>query len=203
MASREKRMKRLRQLSAGSYPATTMRYGRRYLLDHPSDGPACMLVGIALVELARYEEAEQAYAKAIEFCPPEKLQVPWWQLGHLFNNAGDHEKAAEWYQRAIDVGSGHASPYIFLGALRAKQGRFQEAEELHRAALACERGCIDEAYLNLGFILRARERFAEAAECFKEAIRRDPEYRAAKAALRDVELCMKLRSGRRYGEDDS
>ena len=77
----------------------------------------------------------------------------------------------------------------------AKQGRLHDAEDTHRKAVACTRGCIDEAYLNLGLILRARERFAEAAECFREALRRDPDYRAARRALRDVELCIKLEAG--------
>jgi tetratricopeptide (TPR) repeat protein len=62
-----------------------------------------------------------------------------------------------------------------------------------RVAIACPEGCIDEAYFNLGLVLRSRERFEDAAECFREAIRLDPEYRAARRALFDVEHCIKLR----------
>jgi hypothetical protein len=50
--------------------------------------------------------------------------------------------------------------------------------------------------LNLGFVLRAQERFEEAADCFREVIRRDPGYRAAKKALRDVERCLRARGHR-------
>jgi tetratricopeptide (TPR) repeat protein len=152
-----------------------------------------MRLGIALVRQARYEEAEQAYAKAIEFCPVEHQQTPFAQMGHLFREAGDYDQAAEWYRRAIDAAPNDASYRIFLGGVWAKQGRFYDAEEVHRAAIKCPEGCIDEAYLNLGFVLCALEQFGEAAECFREAIRLDPEYRAAKRALRDVELCIELR----------
>ena len=193
--SNSRRFQHLKRLSNGPYPALTIRFGRRYLAEYPDHGPAWMLVGIALVELARYEEAEQAYAKAIDLCPPEKLQYPLAQLGHLFQQAGDYDQAAHWYQRAIDADPGDASSHIYLGGLRARQGRFHDAEEAHRAATECARGCIDEAYLNLGFVCRALQRFEEAADCFREALRLDPEYRAAHRALRDVERCMRLERG--------
>jgi len=113
-------------------------------------------------------------------------------MGHLFQEAGDYDQAARWYQKAIIADPTDAKYYIYLGGVRAKQGRFYDAEEAHRAAIACTEGCIDEAYLNLGFVLRALERFEEAADCFREAIRLDPEYRLARRALRDVERCLKL-----------
>jgi tetratricopeptide (TPR) repeat protein len=190
------RYQRLQRFSDGPFPALTIRYGRRILADYPEYGPAWMLVGIALVELARYEEAEQAFAKAMEHCPREKRQLPLAHMGHLFKEAGDYDQAAEWYRKAIEADPGDATYLIYLGGVLAKQGRFHEAEEAHRAAIECPEGCIDEAYLNLGFVLRARERFREAADCFREAIRLDPEYRAARCALRDVERCIKLEGDR-------
>ena len=186
-----RRFERLQRLSDGPYTAFTIRYGRRYLADHPEHGPAWMLVGIALVGLARYEEAEQAFSKAIERCPPGKQHWPLGAMGHLFLESGDHDQAAEWYRKAIEADPEEASFHVFLGSLRAKQGRFQEAEEEHRAAIECPKGRIDEAYLNLGYVLRALDRYSDAAECFREAIRLDPEYRLARRALRDVERCMK------------
>ena len=190
--SREWRYERLRRLSDGPFPALTIRYGRRFLADYPDHGLAWLLVGIDLVSLARYEEAEQAFAKAIDLCPEEKRQVPFAQMGHLFREAGDYDLAVDWYRRAVEAAPGDATYLIFQGCMLAKWGRFAEAEEVHRAATECAEGCIDEAFLNLGLVLRARGRFAEAADCFRAAIRLDPEYRAARRALRDVELCLKL-----------
>ena len=50
-------------------------------------------------------------------------------------------------------------------------------------------------YLNLGPVLCARERFREAADCFRETIRIDPENRTARRASRDVERGIKLVEG--------
>jgi tetratricopeptide (TPR) repeat protein len=188
---RETRYERLKRLSDGPFPALTIRYARRYLLDYPEHGPGWLLLGIALVELARYEEAEQALAKALELCPPDKRQIPLGHMGHLFMAGGDFDQAAAWYRKAVEADPDDATYHIFLGGVLAKQGRLHDAEEAHRAATGCAEGCIDEAYLNLGFVLRAQDRYREAAECFQEAIRLDPEYREARRALRDVELCLK------------
>ena len=189
--SQQRQYKRLQRLSDGPFPALTIRYARRYLGDYPDHGPGWLILGIALVELARYEEGEQAVAKAIAHCPPEKRQIPLANMGHLFLEAGDYDQAAEWYRKAIDADPADATYRIYLGAVLAKQGRLHEAEEAHRAAIGCAEGCIDEAYLNLGLVLRAQERFQDAADCFREALRRDPEYRAARRALRDVERCIR------------
>lgn len=188
--SRDSRYERLRRLARGPFPASTIQYGRRYLALHPEHGPAWMIVGIALMKLARYEEAEQALAKALELCPSEKRQGPLSQMGHLFEAAGDHDQAAAWHRRAVEADPDDATYRIFLGGVLARQGRLHEAAEVHRAATGCAEGCIDEAFLNLGLVLRALGRFAEAAECLREAIRLDPDYRAARRALRDVERCV-------------
>jgi tetratricopeptide (TPR) repeat protein len=191
----QSRYKRLKRLSNGPFPALTIRYGRRFLADYPDFWPGWIWVGQALVKLARYEEAEQAFAKAIKLCPRVKQQLPLAQMGHLFYEAGDYDQAADWYRKAIVADVGDAKYHIYLGAVLAKQGRFREAEEVHRAAIECAGDRRDEAYLNLGFVLRARERFREAADCFRETIRIDPEDQAARRALRDVERCIKLEEG--------
>jgi tetratricopeptide (TPR) repeat protein len=113
------------------------------------------------------------------------------QLGHLFHAAGNDSAAEDWYQKAIDAEPQDATWHIFLGGMLAKLGRLHEAEKVHRTAINCQRGPIGEAYLNLGFVLRAMERFQQAANCFREAIKLDPQCRLAKQALRDVERCIK------------
>ncbi|QDV72670.1 Photosystem I assembly protein Ycf3 [Planctomycetes bacterium K2D] len=148
-----------------------------------------MLVAEALSDLARYEEAEQAYAKALEHMSDDGKRLALAGLGHLFRAAGDYEQAASWYRKAIDAAPNNAGYPIYLGAVLAKQGRLHEAEEAHRTALTCDEGDISEAYWNLGSVLRSRDRFADAAECFRAALLLDPDYAEAKAALDDVLGC--------------
>jgi tetratricopeptide (TPR) repeat protein len=174
------RYQRLQRLSDGPFPALTVRYARHYLADYPDHAPAWLMLGIALVALGRYEEAEQALAKAIQHWPSGERQIPLAHVGHLFEQSGDYDQAAAWYRKAIEADPRDATYRIFLGGVLAKQGRLHEAEEAHRGAVACAEGCSDEAYLNLGLVLRARERFRDAADCFREALRLDSEYRAAR-----------------------
>jgi tetratricopeptide (TPR) repeat protein len=148
-----------------------------------------MLVAEALTDLARYEEAEQAYAKALEYLTTDGKRLALAGLGHLFRAAGDYDQAASWFRKAIEAAPNNAGYRIYLGAVLAKQGRLVEAEEVHRSALECTEGDLSEAHLNLGLVLRARDQFAEAAECFRTAICLDPDYEAARQALADVLGC--------------
>ena len=182
--------KRVSRADDADLTVLTVLRARAFLAVFPTYGPAWHRLGKALSNIARYEEAEQALLKAIEYCPPEILWAPYGAMGHLFKASGDYGRAAEWFRRVIETDPDDAGGYIFLGAVLALQGRLAEAEEVHRRATQCAGGYLDEAFLNLGFVLRAQERFTEAAECFEEAISRDPDDRDAKRALRDVTACM-------------
>ena len=114
-------------------------------------------------------------------------------MGHLEKQRGELERAAGQYRWAIKAAPRHTAGYIFLGGVLARQGRLREAEDVHRTAIeTCYEGNVDEAFLNLGLALRAQERFDEAAECFREAIRMDSGYHDARRALRDVERCIRM-----------
>jgi tetratricopeptide (TPR) repeat protein len=194
---RQARFRRVRAASDANLPALTILRGRRYLARYPDHGYAWYLLATALIGLARYDEAEKALSNALRFCPEEKRQMPLCLIGGLHKNRGDYEAAAEWFKKAIECAPIDTQGYIYLGGVLALQGRLREAEEVHRKATeTCYEGCLDEAFLNLGMVLRAQDRFEEAAECFREAIHLDPEYRAARKALRDVESCLKMREPR-------
>lgn len=190
---RKRRFRRLRAASDAGLPALTITLARAFLRRYPDFGPAWSTLGKALTEMALFDEAEEAMTRAIAFCPDERVDIPLAQMGHLFKFRGDHARAEEWYRKVIDASPDDASGFIYLGSVLALQGRLAEAEMTHRAATQCQEGCIDEAYLNLGFVLRAQDRLVEASECFAHALALDPEYRAAKKALRDVRLALKIR----------
>jgi len=180
------RWNRLRAVHKADLPALTAARARDFLREFPEGGPAWKILGSALIDLARYPEAERAITKAISLCPPEKLWIPLAEMGHLHKARGDYNSAAAWYRQAIEAVPREASGHIYLGGVLAKSGRLAEAEAAHRAATRCIEGCRDEAFLNLGLILRAQERYEEAAQCFERALELDPKYKAAKQALRDV-----------------
>jgi Flp pilus assembly protein TadD len=105
----------------------------------------------------------------------------------LAEDQADIAAAEEWYRRAVQARPTDATSYIYLGAMLAKNGRLDEAEVCHRQATGCLEGCIDEAYLNLGYVLRAQGRYLDALECFREASSRDPLDTDVHEALEDME----------------
>lgn len=189
---RQARFARVRAADDADHHSSVILRGRRYLARYPDHGYAWYLLGAALRALARYDEAEEALTNALRLCP-EKRRILLSQMGHLDEQRGEFDRAADRFREAIEAEPHHAAGYIFLGAILARQGRLHEAEEVHRTAIeTCYEGCLDEAFLNLGLVLRAQERFEEAAECFREAIHLDPGYRDARRALGDVERCLRM-----------
>ncbi len=194
--SQQARYERLQKITKAGFTARAILEARRFVADFPSNCVGWLTLGLELVKLARYDEAERALMKALDLCPMEMRQLPLHQIGRLFCFKGDRERAAEWHRKGIDAAPTNATGYIFLGVILATQERRVEAEAVLRSATECIEGCIHEAFLNLGFLMRAQERFDQAAECFREAIHLHPSYRAAKKALRDTELCLKLLNDR-------
>jgi tetratricopeptide (TPR) repeat protein len=191
------RWSRLRAAHKADLPALTVARALEFLREHPECGPAWKVLGAALVDLARHDEAEHALKQALSLCPPDKLWIPLAEIGHLHKARGEYKAAVAWYRRAIDKMPEEASGYIYLGGVLAKSGRLKEAEAAHRAAIRCTEGCRDEAYLNLGLVLRAQERYDEAATCFEQALKLDPKYVAARKALRDVRNTMRFSKAKR------
>jgi tetratricopeptide (TPR) repeat protein len=163
---------------------------RALLAEVPDCGPVWCILGSELARAARFEEAEHALRKALEYSRPDKLRIPYAEMGHLFHAAGHYDQAEAWYRSSIEAAPNVAAGHIHLGGLLVRRGRLDEAEAAYRTATQCTSGCIEEAYLNLGLLLRARERFEEAAACFDESLRLDPDYRTARRALRDVTACL-------------
>jgi tetratricopeptide (TPR) repeat protein len=168
-------------------PALTIELARRYLDKEPDDPRALLHLAAALRDVARYDGAHAAYERLLASLSSDAHAVVWRQLGQLEEARSQLALAEGWYRRAIEARPLDATAYIFLGSMLAKAGRLTEAEQWHRRATECVDGCLDEAYLNLGFVLRARGEYIEALECLREAIRRDPDDPDAKEALADVE----------------
>jgi tetratricopeptide (TPR) repeat protein len=196
-ANREARFVSVRAAEHSGLTALTVLRARRYLDEFPDDDALNYFVwywlGKALAVLSRHAEAEEALANALRLCPEGKLRIPLCGMGQLMEVRGEYEQAAGWYRKAIEAEPSDSAGYIYLGNILTRQGRLREAEEVYRAATeSCYEGCLEEDFLNLGHTLRAQERFDEAAECFREAIRLDPDYRLARKALRDVERCLRF-----------
>lgn len=167
--------------------AFALELSRDLLRQFPDYGTGWLLQGVMLYELARYDESEKTLRLALQLIPKQALDHGYIHLGHLCKDRGDYEDAECFYRKALELAPDDAGRHIFLGAVLAKKGDFDSAEKAHRNAICCAKGDIDEAYLNLGYVLRAQERYSEALGCFTKALGMTPNYEEAVLAKQDME----------------
>lgn len=184
--SRVVRLKRIAESSDDALPALTVARARDLLEDYPEDPTAWMFLGMALTELARYEEAEEALENAIVHCAPGAKWSMYSEMGHLHKARGDFRRAERYFRKAVAEAPDEATVYTFLGDILFYQGRLAESEGTFRKGTTCREGCMYEAYHNLGVALRAEDRLVEAAECFAHVLDLNPGYEPAMDALKDV-----------------
>jgi tetratricopeptide (TPR) repeat protein len=184
--------KRLDAAVEADCPALIVEVAARYLTEFPSDARAHAQYGQALGELRRVEQARAAFLRGLELADPEDRWTIETGMGRMYRKLGEFAQADEWFERAIRSRPDHATPYILQGCMHAARGDLPKAEALHRRACACTTGAIDEAYLNLGLVLRGQGRYEEAAACLEKALEIDEQYKAATDALRDVERTLEF-----------
>jgi tetratricopeptide (TPR) repeat protein len=186
------RLQQLLDASKRGLPALTIELGRLYLAERPEHEPALVIVGEAYADLARHAEARALYERALALVPaePDRRARILALLGQLEALRGQFPAAEAYFREAIAAAPTDASAYIYLGGLLARLGRFDEAVEAHRRATDCLAGCIDEAYLNLGFVYRAQGQYLAALECFRHALALDPSDEATQAAIADMEAVL-------------
>lgn len=188
--------RRMKRAWRDDMPALNAVLAERYLRIAPENGAVRAMLGRELTVLSRYEEARVALDEAMRVRRAEGLPpfVPHClYMARAYRRCGNFAAAEAWYRRAVAADPHDAGPRIFLGGLLTTCGRFHEAEEIYRQATARANGMVEEAWLNLGFVMRALERYAEALACFRRAVRIDPEYESAKQAIDDVRAAMALR----------
>jgi tetratricopeptide (TPR) repeat protein len=168
-------------------PALTIELGRLYLAEFPDDPIALTMTGQSYGAVARYEDAKALYERALTTSPPERRARVLSLIGDLHQAKAEIAAAESAYHDAIQESPNDASAFIYLGGMLATLGRLDDAEVILRRATTCAEGCLDEAYLNLGFVLRARGEYLRALDMFREALRIDPTDQAVQEAILDME----------------
>jgi tetratricopeptide (TPR) repeat protein len=166
--------------------ASTALLARRYLADHPKDGPAWLYYGASLGQLSRYTQAIAALRLAARFVPLSKRFLVYYHFGQLHERKGAVRFVAPWYRRAVLNCPSDAGYRIMLGRILHRAGRLQQAQVILKRALRCKEGFREEALLHLGYSLLGLERYYKARRCFVQALEIDPKYKLARQALSDV-----------------
>ena len=183
----ERRIKEVERADKRGLGSCGLELAALLVKDFPDRGRAWFEFGTALYPVARYKDALAALRRALRLCPPKSRHLVQAHFGHLYEKKGEFRRAEAWFRKAVAGDPQDATWYIFLGALLAVSGKLTEAETVHRKATRCPEGCIDEAYLNLGLVLKARQRYAEARSCFQKALKMAPNYKEARRQLKEME----------------
>ena len=155
-----------------------------YLRERVGDAFAWFLYGEALHVVGRWREAKAAFRTALEHAPPERHTWMWGRLAVIYHEQNEHAKAEKYFARACRTDDREMLSWLWIyrGANFARWGNFVRAEKCHRRAARISENK-DEAYLNLGLVLRAQRRYDEAAAALQQALRITPEYPEAQQAL--------------------
>jgi tetratricopeptide (TPR) repeat protein len=162
-----------------------------YLRDHPDDPATLIRYASSLISLAQYPKARKALDHAESIVPKRFLQLVLAERGHLLEAEGDFLGASEMFMKSHSLSPIDATYLIFAGSAAFRRGNVHLAQTLARQATECAKGCIDEAWFNLGGYLLSDGKFRESAECYRRALEIDPDYEIAKERLADVELILR------------
>ncbi|MFA6564542.1 MAG: tetratricopeptide repeat protein [Verrucomicrobiia bacterium] len=183
----KRRLKEIEQAEKRGLSSCSTELATQLIKDYPDRGRAWFEFGRQVYPTGRYDDALLALRRALRLCPPEKRHLVQGHLGHLYRKKGEFRRAEAWYRKALAGDPRDATWHIFLGALLTDSGRLKEAEAIYRKATRCPEGCIDEAYLNLGLVLKVQQHYAEARACFKKALKVTPTYKEARQELKEIE----------------
>lgn len=184
--------KLIRSAESKGLTACVVELCRNHLRRFLDDALTWLWYSMALTEFAQYRQAQKAIRRAISLCPKQKQRIAFAQMGHLFDAKGDLKRAAVWYRRASRADLKDASCHIYLGHAAFRRGLLRQAESHYRTAIKSRKGCIDEAYFNLGGVLLAKRRYKEAVACYQKALKIDPDYTIARKRLKDAKLALRL-----------
>ena len=130
-------------------------------------------LGNVYADLGRYDEAVEAYKKAVELDPDDAY--PWNGLGEVYRHLGRYDEAIKAYQKAIELDANYAYPWNNLGNVHAALGRYDEAIKAYQKAIELD---ANYAYPsnNLGNIYAALGRYDEAIKAYRRAIELDADF---------------------------
>ena len=161
-----------------------------YLQHRPGDAVMWFRLGDALRVIGLNHEAEHALNTALEL-EPKKRPFILTRLGRLFAHAGRMAEAEAAYAEACEdpENAGFGWLWILRGCNLAAATQLVAAEKCHRHALTLDEENVDrdEAFLNLGYVLRAQGRYADATEAFKSTLQITPDDKDAAKALHSLE----------------
>ena len=96
-------------------------------------------------------------------------------LGILYNQLGEHQKAMNCYEKAIKIQPNNSAAYNNLGNTLKELGEYQKAMSSYEKAIQINTNYVD-AYYNLGIILSELGENQKAMSSYEKVIQINPNY---------------------------
>jgi len=145
---------------------------------------ALLMKGRTFERQNRPDAAEVCYRQVV--AQRSTYAAAWLSLGDLLERTDRPDDAIRAYESALAARRDFAEAHHALANLLRKRNNPQAAEMHYRLAIAAQPTSV-ESLVNLGDLLYAQRRFPEAASCFKEALRHQPNLEVAKRGLTAAE----------------
>lgn len=164
---------------AGSHAQALDLFRRHYELV-PDDPLALGQVGVSLLDLGRFAEAESAFRQVLEDVDDAGTH---YNLGSVLSTTGRLDEARVELERALELEPTRSDARGRLGVLLIRQGAMERATAELERVLELEPDN-DSARTNLGLALVEQGRIDAAILQFREALRINPAQPQAQTALR-------------------
>jgi tetratricopeptide (TPR) repeat protein len=128
-----------------------------------------------LEKTGKLTEAAEGWYQAFTLEPQRATAKEYWQLGNLFSQQGNLEKAITCYRQGIDRQPKSWELYHHLGDVLTKQEQWEEAIKAYQHAIAINND-FSWSHNNLGNALLHCQKWSEAVQSFLRAIELNPNF---------------------------
>ncbi len=126
----------------------------------------------------------------------ERAAEEYYRRGLEAYNDGNHEKATEFFERALNENPDHEQACFNLAVMYDRRGDDAKAIELYERLVTSPPVSLN-ALMNLAILYEDNNHYDEARRCLDAVLRTDPNHMRARLYLRDVES-----AAGQYYEDD-
>ena len=171
---------------SGGHHERIVTQAQKYLETTPGNAPMQSLLGTALIELNRFDEAQQALTRVLEIDGTNYTDyVALMGLGRCLVQQERHAEALQYLMRAYPYESFNAGLVRTIAFSLCKINAFADAEVWFRAAQALSP---DQAvsYSDIGQTLALQNKFLEARQMYEQAIAIDPNDAFVRARMAEA-----------------
>ena len=138
-------------------------------------------LGVDYARQGRFDVAEEKLRRAVEqndrYAPAHGV------LAYVLTQRGDREGAEREYRRSLSLAPDDAATHNNFGVFLCDLRKFKEADNEFRTALADRNYATPEAAWTNAGICQLQAKDPRAEDSFREALKINPEYRAALAQI--------------------